>query len=214
MEDLQQFLDIELSSCSRTLKGEDTWVTQTAVVGEETLHIAAVFDGHGGKRAAYLCRDRLIGYLLEAANGDPSGASLSAAGATAFRRAHDEVRALDGGKATDGSTATVVLINPTRREITSLNAGDSSAKIVKEDRRLRRPSLSGAAGAALNGSSDSHLSTLTTDHRIANSESERQRLVDMGALLAHARDRCVPDPTPPHLHSHPLLCPLCASPRP
>ena len=160
----------ELGQFNRTLKGEDYWATKGPLtVGDDTLYVMGVFDGHGGSRAASLCSERLIRYLLDAAGNDGSGESIRRAGTAAFTRCHEEVIALADGTATDGTTATVVVVNATRRELTTLNAGDSAAMLVPDTK----------AGEML----------LSEDHRIATSEKERHRLLAMGGMLAHAVDR-------------------------
>ena len=161
---------VDYGSANRNLKGEDTWRTQGPVsIGNDTVYLGGVFDGHGGRKASYLLREKLLGYVIEACCGDASAASLKVAGTTAYKRAHDEIK---GMNVTDGSTATVAVINVTRGELTMINAGDSAGMLVTN---------SGAGG-------DRHVpAIITEEHRIANSESERERLKAAGGKLAHAR---------------------------
>jgi serine/threonine protein phosphatase PrpC len=160
--------DIEMGAAVRDLKGEDAFATVgPIVIGEDTVYITAVFDGHGGKVAAHLCRDRLISYLLEGVGQDASGESFGRAATAAFHRAHEMVRSMG---VNDGTTATVCALNVSRREITTLSAGDSLAMLVSDERR---------------GPTAVH-EFLTPEHRIESSAAERERLQKLGARIAPA----------------------------
>lgn len=197
-------VEVAVSNAS-SAKNEDTWdVGGPVCIGDDVLYFAAVFDGHGGKRAADLCRDRLVSYVLDAAGGDSSGESLCAAGEAAFRRAHAEVRAMDDGSVNDGTTATIVIANTTRRELTTLNSGDSSAMLILSNSNspdpptARDPSPAKASPktSPLLGLMRRRLTRqpaygkvmLTECHRLQTNVDERKRCERMGAQLAHARN--------------------------
>ena len=161
---------LQLGSANRTLKGEDTWDFRGPVVHHgESLWFGGVFDGHGGKRASLLCRLKLINYLLEACSSDCSSASLRRAAEAAMVRAHDEMR--QTGQ-TDGTTATIVIANVDRAELTVANAGDSAAMLIPDSENNNcKPQI------------------VSAEHRLADSEAERQRVKAMGGKLAHAKGR-------------------------
>jgi len=160
----------ELGSFNLNLKGEDAWDHCGPInIGGEILFLGGVFDGHGGKRASQHCRKHLLAYVIEALAGDASSQSIRNAAVLAWQRAHADVVAMEGGSVTDGCTATACVLNMTREELTTINAGDSAAMIVPNSRKTAKPAL------------------LSDDHRLATSELERQRVVALGATLAHAK---------------------------
>ena len=137
----------------------------------ESLHLALVADGHGGKEASVLCATTVLDLLVEALGDEaPSGAALQRAGTAAFLTIHE--RLLTDAKHTAGSTLTVCIVNAARAEVTTLHAGDSVARLV------------GRKSAAL---------ALCEDHRIESSDDERARLSKLcdtlGGTLARAMDR-------------------------
>eukprot|EP00966_Prymnesium_polylepis_P284064 6562082-Prymnesium_polylepis.1 len=105
---------------------------RVTIVGSEQLFLGMVADGHGGKGASVLCREKFLDFLLDAADGSADAKSLRAAARKAFARAHDAVLALDP-PTTAGATLTVCMINPARREVTCAHVGDSIALLVPRD---------------------------------------------------------------------------------
>ena len=159
-----QDLKIDCGSANVSLKGEDKWTIRSpTTVGTDTLHILMVADGHGGATAAQWCQDNLVDVLIGAMEGDASSAGLYAAAHKAFKTAHTTVQGMPG--VTAGATLTVVVLNATRREITTANVGDSNAILV-----------TGKQGCV----------PLNEDHRIDTNEKERERLQALGAKIAHA----------------------------
>ncbi|KAL3919752.1 MAG: hypothetical protein SGPRY_005515, partial [Prymnesium sp.] len=149
------------------LKGEDRMDTrQTSIEGED-VHLAMVADGHGGYKAAELCEQKLMTYFLEFAT-SPDAKCLRSACRKTFLKLHDEVLAITP-PTTAGTTLTLVIVNPKRREITCAHAGDSVAVMVPLTGKMV-------------------VSELCEDHRIDSSTTERARLKSMGGRIAHAKD--------------------------
>ena len=95
-------------------------------IGGEEVHLGMVADGHGGSAAAELCKKHLLQWIVDrATNG--SGSELSRAAREAFASAHAKACAECG---TAGTTITVVAINTSRGEVTTMNCGDSNSILV------------------------------------------------------------------------------------
>ena len=151
------------SSSQRSKKGEDYVMSQRALIGGDDVLFMLVADGHGGPTAAELIHEHMITYIIAEAEDDASADSLQAACAYSFERMHKHVCSVSD---TSGSTLTVVAVNFSRRELTVANVGDSEALLVEaEDETL-----------------------LTTQHRLADSAEERERVVETGSTIAQAVD--------------------------
>jgi len=138
------------------------------MIGGETVLTATLVDGHGGHQAALLVINQLIEMIAEESNGRAGGGDLAAATHRSFARLHKLL--LDDESHTSGTTVTVCMINETRGELTTAHVGDSAALLV-----LARPAA-GEPACAL----------LTTEHRLASSDAERQRVAAAGGKLGHA----------------------------
>ena len=151
-----------VGTCARALKGEDT-TSIMRIVGDDTLLMLCLADGHGGVAAAQHCNACVLSYLAEevAIHGS-SGKSLQAACARVFARLHSEVTASCG---TSGTTLTIVIINEVQGELTCANVGDSSALLVAPDGHM----------------------LISTDHRLEACAEERARVTAQGAFLAQAK---------------------------
>ena len=152
------------------LKGEDGLRVERLMIGGEIVLCAVVMDGHGGHQAALLVVDNIVEFIREESHDNASSISLSQALKRAFARLHGLL--LEDQRHTAGTTATVCLINETRAEVTTAHVGDSAAILV--------PAIL-AAGV------NEHAATpLTADHRLADSEAERARVVAAGGKLGQA----------------------------
>ena len=152
------------------LKGEDGLRVERLMIGGEIVLCAVVMDGHGGHQAALLVVDNIVEFIREESHDNASSISLSQALRRAFARLHGLL--LEDQRHTAGTTATVCLINETRAEVTTAHVGDSAAILV--------PAIL-AAGVI------EHAATpLTADHRLADSEAERARVVAAGGKLGQA----------------------------
>jgi serine/threonine protein phosphatase PrpC len=152
------------------LKGEDGLRVERLMIGGEIVLCAVVMDGHGGHQAALLAVDNIIECICEESHDNASSISLSQALRRAFARLHGLL--LEDQRHTAGTTATVCLINETRAEVTTAHVGDSAAILV--------PAIL-AAGV------NEHAATpLTGDHRLADSEAERARVVAAGGKIGQA----------------------------
>lgn len=147
--------------CQRRMKGEDRTDKRRTTIGGEQVLLLMVADGHGGAAAAEVCQEVALSYVVAEAGGDASAESLRSACASAFLATHSDCLAATG---TAGATLTIVVVNETRAELTVANAGDSAALLVEAD------------GATL----------LTAEHRLADSEDERERVRKAGAVVAQA----------------------------
>ena len=87
-------------------KGEDAHAVHIVDVGDETLLLALVADGHGGARASSTLAEQLLPKVIEEAE-NTSAAALETAMLRSFAILHAEIRKTAG---TEGSTATVVAI--------------------------------------------------------------------------------------------------------
>ena len=153
------------SGAVRNLKGEDRWHCEQCEIGEEHVFFAVVADGHGGARAAIASQASIVGYIVEAANHDASASSLRLAGTLAFGRMHSEVKAITQ---TAGTTLTVVMVNASRHELTTVHVGDSEAILV--------PHVDRAAP-----SKPPH--RLCADHRLQDSHKECERVRALGGSI-------------------------------
>ena len=126
-----------------------------AVTITKDVSIAAVLDGHGGKKAAEPCKNELVPTLLEVAHND-SPAIVDAAILDAFWDM-DERIGLDGDD--DGTTATVLLVRQKKEKLEGLVAwaGDSTALRVDMTAKT-------AAG--------SHVSGSTTANHVPDNKTE------------------------------------------
>ena len=85
-----------------------------------------VADGHGGPEAATFCSNELFECLAKYAEGASSKA-LAAAATKAFSEVHQRVVEETSNA---GTTATLVMINETRGELTCASVGDSFAMLM------------------------------------------------------------------------------------
>ena len=138
----------------------------------ELSHFFAVYDGHGGKRAAAWAVDRLLPNLLEtrAPASDDRAAALDEASVAAFLKTDREFldhAALSGMP--DGSTAVTCMLQPPAtadgpRRLLVANLGDSRVCVVRTD---------GSATA------------LSDDHK-PNRPDERARVQAAGGVVVFA----------------------------
>ena len=148
------------------LKGEDGLRVERLHIGGDAVLCAVVVDGHGGHEAALFVVDHIIEFIIEETHADASGSALSQALELAFQRLH--VLLCEDDQHTSGTTATVCLINETRGEVTTGHVGDSAAILCAATTTLL-PAI-----------------PLTGEHRLADSEDERARVVASGGKLGHA----------------------------
>jgi len=150
-------------------KGEDAHAVRIVEVGDETLLLALVADGHGGARASSTLAHSLLPKVIEEAE-NTSTAALEAAMVRAFAILHAEIRKTG----TEGSTATVVAIALKQGTITCGNVGDSFAYGFSH----------GPTDA------DKHPFHLSSSHRLTNEggewTSEARRVEEGGGVVAHA----------------------------
>eukprot|EP00316_Scyphosphaera_apsteinii_P021162 CAMPEP_0119332014 /NCGR_PEP_ID=MMETSP1333-20130426/81851_1 /TAXON_ID=418940 /ORGANISM="Scyphosphaera apsteinii, Strain RCC1455" /LENGTH=369 /DNA_ID=CAMNT_0007341751 /DNA_START=96 /DNA_END=1205 /DNA_ORIENTATION=+ len=165
---------IEMGSFSRTLRREDRWLKTEETIGEDQVFFGVVADGHGGSEASEHAVARVVQYICSEAAGDATSASLKWAGQRAFARLHEEVCA---SGTTAGTTLTVCAVNPHRRELTTMNVGDSIALLYP------RPLKSLPTTAAA-----SQPQQLTADHRLQTNTKEQLRCKLQGAMIARAVD--------------------------
>ena len=144
----------------RIHKAEDRCSFLTAQIGGEEVTLMMVADGHGGSATADRCSTVL--HLIASSASDASGEELQSCFPGAFARMHSEACAADG---TAGSTLTVIAINERRCQVTVANVGDSAALLVETETET----------------------VLTSEHRLADSAAERERVQAQGATLGHAR---------------------------
>ena len=159
----------------RKLKGEDIFGTRQAYVGNELIDFGMMADGHGGAEAAKLCVAKVVEYICQEAQGDATSPSLRLAGRKAFTRLHQEFCKTGW---TDGTTLTVCIVNLARRELTTLNVGDSEAIL------LQHPGGGGGVGDSSLPAPKRQLRAqkLTAEHRLDNSERECKRVMAHGAV--------------------------------
>jgi len=159
-------------------KDEDVW---DVTIGEG-VSLAAVFDGHGGKAAASRCKEELVPTLLKAGLGDSSAIE------DAF---WDMDKRVGSDGATDGTTATVLLVWPQK-------VGNATKKLqcalawVGDSKALRvNMTAEAAAGAHVPGSTTAAhaLSNKSEVHRLqlewsvrAQVELERERADEIASL--------------------------------
>ena len=148
------------------LKGEDGLRVERLHMGGDAVLCAVVVDGHGGHEAALFVIDHIIEFIIEESHSDANGTVLSQALERAFQRLHALL--CEDDQHTSGTTATVCLINETRGEVTTGHVGDSAAILCAATTTLS-PAIS-----------------LTGEHRLADSEDERARVVASGGKLGHA----------------------------
>eukprot|EP00965_Chrysotila_dentata_P213216 6187503-Pleurochrysis_carterae.AAC.2 len=163
---------MDIASAFRTKKGEDCSSLRQVKVGAETLWFALVADGHGGVQAAEYTCDKLIDNVVEEAAGDCSKEDLAAAARRAYHRTHAEICALPG--CTAGCTASLCIVNETREQLICVNVGDSFAMLVDQ------PASVDTVIHPMNSK------FITTDHRINNNESERDRITAAGFKIDRA----------------------------
>ncbi|KAL1508738.1 hypothetical protein AB1Y20_004833 [Prymnesium parvum] len=165
--DVQEVPRVTFGQHELVCKGEDRMDARQVVIAGEAVYLALIADGHGGEEAADLCKKCLFDYFLDAAE-SADAQILRRAARSSFERLHEDVLALSP-PTTSGSTLTLCVLNPTRREITCAHVGDSVAILV--------PAVNKALPMEL-----------CEDHRIDSSEHERTRLKTMGGHIAHAKD--------------------------
>jgi len=160
-------------------KGEDAHAVRIVDVGDETLLLALVADGHGGARASSTLAEQLLPKVIEVAE-NTSTAGLEAAMARAFAILHAEIRKTG----TEGSTATVVAIALKQGTITCGNVGDSFAYGFSH----------GPTDA------DKHLIHLSSSHRLQEQgerTSEARRVEAAGGVVAPAVNQRTGGPSGP-----------------
>eukprot|EP00607_Mallomonas_marina_P003827 CAMPEP_0182431034 /NCGR_PEP_ID=MMETSP1167-20130531/45832_1 /TAXON_ID=2988 /ORGANISM="Mallomonas Sp, Strain CCMP3275" /LENGTH=272 /DNA_ID=CAMNT_0024616883 /DNA_START=265 /DNA_END=1083 /DNA_ORIENTATION=- len=97
----------------------------------------AVYDGHGGAKAAQFCKDKLLKYVVEdICFQEDSSRALT----NAFHRTENEFLEIARRfNLMDGSTAVVSLIH--NRKVTVANAGDSRCIIVQRHGKVKAMSI-------------------------------------------------------------------------
>ena len=103
-----------------------------------------MFDGHGGAQAAVRCAANLLPYVSAAAAQTAGGGAtledLACATKRAFEQLHAEIRALDEGTCTAGTTAGVIIADLEARQVLACNVGDSArARPAGARARAARP---------------------------------------------------------------------------
>jgi len=139
---------------------EDRHIVVPSLLGDDTLTLYGVFDGHGGDQASQYCSDHL-GTILENSPEDVINkpqAALTHAFKTIDRDFLDvaHMRKLD-----DGTTALVALAHGSK--FTVANAGDSRAVLVQRNGRAM---------------------PLSQDHKPDRSD-ERDRIARLGGTVIH-----------------------------
>ena len=147
-------------------KGEDGLRVERRLIGGDVVLCAVIVDGHAGHQAALFVVDHIIEFICEESHDDANGSAVSQALERAFLRLSALV--CEDSLHTSGTTATVCLINETRGEVTTGHVGDSAAILCAATTTLT-PAIS-----------------LTGEHRLADSEDERARVVASGGKLGHA----------------------------
>ena len=140
--------------------------TLETTIGDESIALALVVEGYGGPTMSQWCLRHMLPTFVRLAGKDPSGRQFQKAGRETFRHAHDAARDV-AASGHSGCTATLCAINRHRREVTTCNVGALAAVLVSRGR----------------------ISTLTSDHALGNSASERERMRHLRLKLAHADDR-------------------------
>ena len=128
------------SGRSESLKGEDKWVEGDIEIADRLYRACGVFDGHGGSEAASLCAGQIFDIIRDAVlakpphSGEYTFDDVANALPGAFERVHREVRGLDDGKCTAGTTATILIIDLENRLVLCCNVGDSMVLAVDADK--------------------------------------------------------------------------------
>ena len=144
---------------------------------EESVTATLVVDGHGGHKAAALVVDELFQKLVEHVDnlGGPSSDNLQEACTSAFAELHERITSPEFASSS-GTTATLIIINEVRGEVTCCSVGDSFAILVT-------PPTSGYDGESRNA----RASELTWNPRIENNAAERKRILDAGGKVGRAK---------------------------
>jgi serine/threonine protein phosphatase PrpC len=170
------------ASCSMTsvfgghqtsLKGEDGLRVERLTIGSDKIVAAAVCDGHGGHEASALVIEEMLPRLQAEAAGDASMAALGAAAERVFLSLHATLNEPERG-ITAGTTATLILVNESRSEITSAAVGDSFAALYEAPSAEAKSVMT---------------TSLTANHRLECNETERARVRAAGGKLGRARTR-------------------------
>ena len=151
-------------------KGQDGLRAQRVEIGGEPITMLLVCDGHGGSHAVATAIHTLFELFGQHSLGDPSSTGLQLAAEKAFRIVHDNLQEHD---TTSGTTATLVLINEARAELTCCCVGDSFAALVEApspDDPKRMPVVT----------------ELTTNMRLDKSTEEQQRVRAAGGQIGRA----------------------------
>ena len=150
-------------------KGEDGLRVERRLIGGDVVLCAVIVDGHSGHQAASFVVDHIIEFICEESRDDANVSAFSQALERAFLRLN-VLLCREDSQHTSGTTATVCLINETRGELTTGHVGNSAAILLPEspaaERLLSVP--------------------LTGEHRLAESEDERTRVLALGAKLGYA----------------------------
>jgi protein phosphatase 1L len=128
-------------------------------IGQDDSSLYAVFDGHGGMKAAQFCKENLLRHVVNDSNfiGEPCKALERA-----FFRTDAEFSATAKIKAlTDGTTAIVAVTHG--KKIYVANAGDSRCIMIQKGGRCRHMSV---------------------DHK-PNREDEEKRIRQLGGKVVH-----------------------------
>ena len=149
-------------------KGEDGLRVERRLIGGDVVLCAVIVDGHSGHQAASFVVDHIIEFICEESHDDANGSAVSQALERAFLRLNALL--CEDSQHTSGTTATVCMINETRGELTTGHVGNSAAVLLPESPAAERlPSV-----------------PLTVEHRLAESEDERTRVLALGAKLGYA----------------------------
>ena len=130
-----------------------------------------VADGHGGPEAATFCCNELFECLAKYAEGASSKA-LAAAATKAFSEVHQRVVEETSNA---GTTATLVMINETRGELTCASVGDSFAMLMSAPPESITESRPDAPPPPPE--------QISCNDRLDDNKAERERVIAQGGRL-------------------------------
>jgi len=139
---------------------EDRFSACEQLPGHPECALYAVYDGHGGARAASFCAERMQGYLTKSS--PFKGRDLGKALHQAFRDCEADFIALAGREGLrDGTTAVVALVEA--KTLTIAHVGDSRGVLCR------------AGGETV---------AVTQDHK-PELDAERRRIEGLGGFISH-----------------------------
>jgi len=176
-------LDCIFGAYQTSLKGEDGLRAERVVIGTESITVGLIADGHGGRNAAALVIDELIGMVIEEARNDASSTSLHRAASVAFAALHARLHD-KAANTTAGTTATLVLINEARGECTCASVGDSFAVLYADEEVRAQGSSNSQAGKYV-----PIMYRLSSNDRLHDNEAEQARVIAAGGKVKQAHNR-------------------------